>query len=129
MKPHWLTKEEIESQLNNCELLFGIGSLKGKWYFVDRDFEGIKGPYDTYPECVKDCFDYLFNEPHWLTKEEVADLMIESKGFLTFHCGPDATTKMNNKWYFYNETYSELCGPYQTREDAQKAQEEYEDTL
>lgn len=123
MKPHWLTKEEIESQLNNCELLFGIGSLKGKWYFVDRDFEGIKGPYDTYPECVKDCFDYLFNEPHWLTEEEMSLLQDDQKVF------SDSTTQLNGKWYFYNETYSQLCGPYQTREDAVKDQEEYEDTL
>lgn len=127
MKPHWLTKEEIESELSTCELLFGVGGLNCKWYFVSRDFEGVKGPYNTYSECVKDCFEYLFNEPHWLSEEEIAELIIGSTSFLPL--SPDPTIEMNGKWYFYDENYDRLNGPYNTRKEAQEKQEEYEDTL
>lgn len=122
-EPHWLTDEEIENELQTCELLFGVCGLNGKWYFSDRELERVNGPYDSYHECVKSCLDHFENDPHWLSDEEMSKLPGDQKIL------SDATTKLNGKWYFYNETYSQLKGPYQTREDAQKAQEKYENTL
>lgn len=122
-KPHWLTKEEIESQFSICELVFGVCGLNGKWYFSNVELEGVHGPYDTYQECVEACCEYIINIPHWLTEQEMRKLPEDSK----LYC--DATTFLKGKWYFYNETYSQLNGPYQTRKAAQEAQEKYEDTI
>lgn len=127
--PRWLTKEEFDEITNYPEraqcldIIAGVFSLNDKWYFVGRDFEGVNEPYDDYMSAVKSCVDYLENDPHWLSEEEMSLLPDDQKVL------SDSTTQLNGKWYFYNETYSQLCGPYQTREDAQKAQEEYEDTL
>jgi hypothetical protein len=134
-EPRWLSKEEFENETNTNDLeneclvdiIAGVFCLNEKWFFVGRDFEGVNGPYDSYLSATKSCLDYLENDPHWITDEEMADLIIEHESFLSL--STNSTTTIGGKWYFYDETGSELFGPYKTREEAQEAQKKYSDTL
>lgn len=64
--------------------------------------------------------------PHWLTAEEQRWVITKpgfSKDGNPVICGDD------NMWYFFDETWTEVYGPYQTQEEANEGCSRYASTL
>jgi hypothetical protein len=61
-------------------------------------------------------------EQRWLSDGDFTELGGEQE-----NDGP--LSKYAGKWYFYDETYSEMYGPFDEKEDARKACESYAKTL
>jgi len=57
-------------------------------------------------------------KPHWLTEKECKEL-----GDAEEKCGP--LLRYSDQWYYSDETWSELCGPFTTKEEANEGCKEY----
>lgn len=69
------------------------------------------------------------NKPHWLTVEEMRSLPPEDFSAYPNHQPQDPLIKHGDHWYFWNELYLDLHGPYSTQDEAHAALEDYRSFL
>jgi hypothetical protein len=94
--------------------LCGHVKEKGGWDLHEVDIDVHHLEKNTCGECRRK---YL-ETPRWLSEEECKEL-----GDVEEKHGP--LYRYDDQWYYNDETWSELCGPFTTREEADKACEEY----
>jgi hypothetical protein len=64
---------------------------------------------------------------NWLNEEEACKLT-ENSSYKPKYLG-DPLACFEGKWYFYNETWSDLCGPYLSEIECIQACIEYSKTI
>jgi len=73
------------------------------------------------------------NEPHWLSDEEIEIRLKNSQPIVgsTFEntLSSDPVIVCDNQFYYWNETWSECCGPFENEEDCRASLAEYAKTI
>lgn len=65
----------------------------------------------------------------WLDKELHEEDYPKNLTWLKRHLGDPISRDEDGKFWFSDETWTEVCGPYETMEEVKKAVGEYADTL
>ena len=90
------------------------------------DAIGDELPYDKISPFIPEIHVSYLPKPHWLTKEECAALgELKSK---PEHEG-DPTACFDNLWYFFDESWNRIKGPFKTRKSCRSACKRYAKTL
>jgi len=68
-------------------------------------------------------------QPHWLTEKEERELRRTQRVQSDQEFVKDPTVQFGDLWYFYDETWSSLFGPFSNRKECREAMVKYAKSL